>query len=35
MPLIDDRIDTLTDAQVILSDLKNGFFHVPIAAESR
>lgn len=36
MPLIDDRIDALIDARVFsVLDLTNGFFHVPVAAESR
>lgn len=36
MPLIDDRIDALANARVFsVIDLKNGFFHVLVAAESR
>jgi len=36
MPLIEDRIDALADARVFsVLDLKNGFFHVPVAPESR
>lgn len=36
MLLIDDRIDALANAQVFsVLDLKNGFFHVPVATESR
>lgn len=36
MPLIDDRIDGLVNAGVFsVLDLKNGFFHVPVAEESR
>lgn len=36
MPLIDDCIDALANARVFsVLDLKNGFFHVPVAPESR
>jgi len=36
MPLINDCIDTLASVRVFsVLDLKNGFFHVPMAAESR
>jgi len=36
MPLIEDHIDALADARVFsVLDLKNGFFHVPVAQESR
>lgn len=36
MPLIDDRIDALASARVFsVLGLKNGFFHVPVALESR
>lgn len=36
MPLIDDCIDTLSNASVFsVLDLKNGFFHVPVAEECR
>lgn len=36
MPLMEDCIDALTGAKVFsVIDLKNGFFHVPIAEESR
>ncbi|XP_043279405.1 uncharacterized protein K02A2.6-like [Venturia canescens] len=36
MPLIDDRIDALANEKVFsVLDLKNGFFHVPVAPESR
>jgi len=35
MPLIEDRIDALANARVFsVLDLKNGFFHVPVAPES-
>lgn len=34
MPLIDDHINALVNAQVF-SVLENGFFHVPVAAESQ
>lgn len=35
MPLIDDRIDALSKFRVFsVLDLKNGFFHVPVAEES-
>lgn len=36
LPLIEDQIDKLKDARVYSSlDLKNGFFHVSVAKESR
>ena len=34
MPLIDDRIDVNFQVFSVI-DLKNGFFHVPIKAESQ
>lgn len=36
MPLIEDCIDSLSNAKVFSTlDLKNGFFHVPVAEDSR
>jgi len=36
MPLIDDRIDALTNFRVFsIIDLKNGFFHVPVETSSQ
>lgn len=36
MPLIEDLIDQLASAKVFsMLDLKNGFFHVPVAEECR
>ena len=36
MPLIEDRIDALATSRVFsVLDLKNGYFHVPVAVESQ
>lgn len=36
LPLIEDQLDRLQEAKVFSTiDLKNGFFHVPVAEESR
>lgn len=36
LPNIDDQLDKLRDAKIFSTlDLKNGFFHIPVAVESR